>query len=219
MRGFIFGLIALPTGLFAGGLLLGIPCSVILINMLPVLVLCVLLIVSFVAVPGQTTKCLIVLGNGIRIFSFVLFGIAVFGVFLPEHALVDNALVAEMLYMVLRMVIIACGGLVLSHIALDKLKRPIEAAGHILGVNNESVVGLVLSFTQSLAMLPLYSRMDRRGKILNAAFSVAGAYVVGGQLAFVASMIPAEWVTPYMVNKIVAGVVGVLLAVVCDRKA
>lgn len=187
--------------------------------MLPVLVLCVLLIVSFVAVPGQTTKCLIVLGNGIRIFSFVLFGIAVFGVFLPEHALVDNALVAEMLYMVLRMVIIACGGLVLSHIALDKLKRPIEAAGHILGVNNESVVGLVLSFTQSLAMLPLYSRMDRRGKILNAAFSVAGAYVVGGQLAFVASMIPAEWVTPYMVNKIVAGVVGVLLAVVCDRKA
>ena len=82
MRGFIFGLIALPTGLFAGGLLLGIPCSVILINMLPVLVLCVLLIVSFVA-----------------------------------------------------------------------------------------------------------------------------------------SMIPAEWVTPYMVNKIVAGVVGVLLAVVCDRKA
>ena len=217
MRGFIFGLIALPAGLFVGGLLLGLPCSLILVNMLPVLVLCVLLIVAFVAIPEKTTKCLIVLGNGIRIFSFVLFGIAVFGVFLPEYALVDNALVAEMLYMVLRMVIIACGGLVLSHLALDKLKRPIEAAGHFLGVNNESVVGLVLSFTQSLAMLPLYSRMDRRGKILNAAFSVAGAYVVGGQLAFVSSMIPAEWVTPYMVNKIVAGVVGVVLAVVCDR--
>ncbi|MGN0987985.1 MAG: ethanolamine utilization protein EutH [Otoolea sp.] len=43
--------------------------------------------------------------------------------------------------------------------------------------------------------------------------------MVGGQLAFVASMISAEWVTPYMVNKIVAGAVGVVLAVICDRKA
>lgn len=75
MRGFIFGLIALPAGLFVGGLLLGLPCRLIFVNMLPVLVLCVLLIVAFVAIPRQTTKCLIVLGNGIRIFSFVLLAI------------------------------------------------------------------------------------------------------------------------------------------------
>ena len=31
-------------------------------------------------------------------------------------------------------------------------------------------------------MLPLFSKMDKRGKVLNAAFSVAGAYVVGGQM-------------------------------------
>lgn len=218
MRGFIFGLIALPAGLVAGGLMLGISVDVMLVNMIPVLILCVVLIVAFLAVPKQTTGVLIVLGNIIRIISFVFFGVAVFGVFVPEYALVDNALVSEMLYMVLRMVIMACGGLVLSHIALDKLKGPIEKAGRLLGVNNESVVGLFLSCTQSLAMLPLFSSMDRRGKIINAAFSVAGAYVVGGQMAFVSSMIPAEWVTPYMANKIIAGVLGVALALVFDRR-
>lgn len=218
MRGFIFGLIALPAGLVAGSLMLGLSVDVMLVNMIPVLILCVVLIAAFLAVPKQTTSVLIVLGNVIRIVSFVFFGIAVFGVFVPEYALVDNALVSEMLYMVLRMVIMACGGLVLSHIALDKLKGPIEKVGRLLGVNNESVVGLVLSCTQSLAMLPLFSRMDRRGQIINAAFSVAGAYVVGGQMAFVASMIPPEWVTPYMANKLIAGVLGVALALVFDRR-
>lgn len=218
MRGFVFGLIALPAGLIAGGLMLGLSAGVLFWNMVPVLILCVVLIAAFLALPGQTIRVLIALGNIIRMISFVFFGITMFGVFLPEYALVDNALVSEMLYMVLRMVMMACGGLVLSHIALDKLKGPIEKAGRLLGVNNESVIGLVLSCTQSLAMLPLFSRMDRRGKIINAAFSVAGAYVAGGQLAFVSSLIPAEWVTPYMVNKLLAGALGVALAVICDRR-
>lgn len=218
MRGFIFGLITLPAGLVAGGLMLGLPVNVMLVNMIPVVILCIVLIVAFLFVPERTTKCLIVIGNVIRMISFIFFGITIFGVFLPEYALVDNALVSEMLYMVLRMVMMACGGLVMSHIALEKLKKPIEKAGQFLGVNNESVMGLFLSCTQSLAMLPLFSKMDRRGKIINAAFSVAGAYVVGGQLAFVSSMIPAEWVTPYMANKLIAGVLGVALAIGADRK-
>lgn len=219
MRGFIFGLITLPTGLVVGGLMIGLAPLELFYNMTPVLILCVVLIAAFLLIPAQTTKCLIVIGNTIRIISFLFFGIAVFGVFVPEHAFVDTDLVSEMLYMVLRMVIVACGGLVLSHIALDKLRRPIEAAGRFLGINSESVIGLVLSCTQSLAMLPLFSQMDRRGKILNAAFSVAGAYVVGGQMAFVASLIPAESISAYMANKMIAGVLAVALALICDRKA
>mgnify|MGYP000641734984 CR=1 FL=1 len=130
---------------------------------------------------------MIFLGNAIRIFSFLLFGVAVFGIFMPKYAVVEDALIEEMLFMVLRMVIAACGGLVLSQVALKRLQKPIQRIGAVLGINEEAVVGLFLSFIQSLAMLPLFSKMDKRGKVLNAAFSVAGAYVVGGQMTFVAS--------------------------------
>ena len=145
--------------------------------------------------------------------DFVFFAIAVTGVFAPEYCPVDQSLVSEMLYMVLRMVIVCCGGLVLSKIALEKLSGPIERAGQLLGINNEAVVGLILSLTQSLAMLPLYSRMDRRGQILNAAFSVSGAYVFGGQMAFVTSLVPPAWGAAYMANKLIAGTLALLLAV------
>ncbi len=218
MRGFIFGLIMLPFGLAAGGLMLGLTASELSVNMIPVLALCAVLIAAFLLIPAQTTRFLIILGNGIRILSFLFFGIAIFSVFVPRYAVVDSALVTEMLDMVLRMVIVACGGLVMSHIALDKLRRPIEAIGRFLGVNNESVVGLFLSCTQSLAMLPLFTKMDRRGRILNAAFSVAGAYVVGGQMAFVASLIPPKALTAYMANKMISGILAVALAVFCDKR-
>ena len=217
MQGFIFGLIPLPVGLFLCGALIGIPVPVLLVNLLPVIFLCAVLIAAFRTAPSATMKVLILFGNLIRIISFVFFAIAVTGVFAPEYCPVNQSLVSEMLYMVLRMVIVCCGGLVLSKIALEKLSGPIERAGQLLGINNEAVVGLILSLTQSLAMLPLYSRMDRRGQILNAAFSVSGAYVFGGQMAFVTSLVPTAWGAAYMANKLIAGSLALLLAVLALR--
>ena len=177
------------------------------------------LIAAFVLVPELTMKIMIFIGNAIRIFSFFLFGVAVFGIFMPKYAVVENALIEEMLFMVLRMVIAACGGLVLSQVALKRLQKPIQRIGAILGINEEAVVGLFLSFIQSLAMLPLFSKMDKRGKVLNAAFSVAGAYVVGGQMTLVASLIPGNWVTAYMISKVLSGGLAVALAVICMRRS
>ena len=193
--------------------MLGLPVRQLFFNMIPVLVLCVVLIAAFVLVPKLTMKIMIFIGNAIRIFSFLLFGVAVFGIFMPKYAVVEDALIEEMLFMVLRMVIAACGGLVLSQVALKRLQKA------ILGINEEAVVGLFLSFIQSLAMLPLFSKMDKRGKVLNAAFSVAGAYVVGGQMTLVASLIPGNWVTAYMISKVLSGGLAVALAVICMRRS
>lgn len=217
MRGFIFGLITLPAGLLVGGLLIGLTPAQLFFNLIPVLLLCVFLIAAFLLVPSFTMRFLIVLGNAIRIVSFVFFAIAAFGVFMPERALVDPALASEMLSMVLRMVVVACGGLVLSHLALEKLSGPIRAIGERMGVNNESVIGLVLSATQSLAMLPLFSSMDRRGRIINAAFSVAGAYIIGGQMSFVASLVTPGELSAYMLCKLISGVLAVAAAILFDR--
>ena len=73
MRGFIFGLIAIPSGLAVGGLMLGLPVRQ-LFNMIPVLVLEVVLIAAFVLVPKLTMKIMIFIGNAIRIFSFPVCG-------------------------------------------------------------------------------------------------------------------------------------------------
>ena len=218
MRGFIFGLIALPPGLLAGGLIIGLPLPVLFVNMIPVLILCVLLIAAFLLAPGGTMKVLIVFGNFVRVVSFVFFALSIVGLFSPEHAIVDSSLVKDSLYMILRMVIVACGGLVMSHLILDHFGKVLGNIGSRLHTNNESVVGILLSSTQSLAMLPLFSRMDKRGQVLNAAFSVCGAYVVGGQMAAVSSMVTGRQTTAYMICKLISGFLGVALAALFYRE-
>ena len=217
MRGYIFGLIALPAGLLAGGVMLGLALPVILLHMIPVILLCVILITCYLLLPEGTMRVMIALGTAIRLFSYILFALAVVGVFMPEHALADVALVKEMLYLILRMAIVASGGLVLSHMVLKYFGGPIRKAGAGLHVNETSIMGLILSLVQSLAMLPLFSEMNERGKILNAAFSVSGAYVLGGQLAFVSSMVTGPQTSAYMISKIVSGAAGVLLALLFTR--
>ncbi len=69
----------------------------------------------------------------------------------------------------------------------------------------------------SLAMAAVFERMDRRGKVLNAAFAVSGAFVFGGQLAFVSAakdtIIPA-----YVLSKLIGGITaGVLALCLCPR--
>ena len=219
MQGFICGIIPLPVGLLVGGLMLGVPLNVLLVNMIPVTILCVVLILAVAFAPKATTKVLTAFGNFIRIVSYLLFALTVFSMFMPQYSLVQLGLINEILYMIFRMVIIACGGLVLSKIILTKFPQYIAKVAVRLGVNNQSVVGVILSFVQSLAMLPLYSEMDSRGRVVNAAFSVCGAYVIGGQLAFVASICTPYQTVAYMVNKLVSGFLGIAIALfVCRRK-
>ena len=68
-------------------------------------------------------------------------------------------------------------------------------------------------------MVPMYPDMDRKGQIMNAAFSVCGAYLIGGQLAFVMQLVPASAVPAVLANKILAGVSAVVLAAWAERNS
>ncbi len=65
-------------------------------------------------------------------------------------------------------------------------------------------------------MLPLFSKMNQKGKILNAAFSLSGAFVFGGQLGFIAGVNP-DSITWFVVVKLVEGIAGLLIANLCEK--
>jgi ethanolamine transporter len=103
--------------------------------------------------------------------------------------------------------------LVLNHFA-DALKR----AGQLLRINEYAVIGLFISLATSISMLPMFSKMDRRGKVMNAAFTVSGAFVLGGQLAFVSSVQSSSAIIAiYMITKIVSGISALALAAICVK--
>jgi ethanolamine transporter len=60
-------------------------------------------------------------------------------------------------------------------------------------------------------MLGVYEQMNWKGKILNAAFAVSGAFTFGGQLGYVSAVSP-ESVNPFIIGKMAAGISSLILA-------
>ena len=72
------------------------------------------------------------------------------------------------------------------------------------------VIGLYFSYEKTIIVLTLFGQMDRKGKMMNAAFSVAGAYVFGGQLGFISSVVDNQGVLIFILSKLIAGVIAVV---------
>ncbi|MEG1875046.1 MAG: ethanolamine utilization protein EutH [Angelakisella sp.] len=217
MNGVVYGILVLPLSLFVGGLLLGLPLGQLAVNTLPLLLLCLLLSAALRLAPRGAVKVLSALGQLVRVGGILLFCLVTLGVFLPQYAVASPAVVNEVLVIIFKITVVVCGSMVASQLILRYCKRQIDRVAGWLGVNEYAVVGLIISLFTSISMLPLYGRMDRRGQLMNAAFTVSGAFVLGGQLAFVATVAPPSQVWAYLGCKLLGGVLAVVLLRVTDK--
>ena len=218
MRGFAYGLITLPIGLIVGGLMLGLPLSAIVQTTFPVFILCLVLVFFLLKTPTATVKVLTWFGFFVTGLSYLSFAFVVVGQFFPQFTGLDETLFRDVLVFTFRATIIASGGLVLSSLTVKYCKRPLGYLAKLLGVNETAASGFLLSFTHSVPVLALYPMMDRKGQIVNAAFAVSGAYVLGGQMAFVLQIISKEQAPAYIVTKLLSGITAVVLTLIMERK-
>lgn len=217
VHGLIYGLITLPFILIIAGIYLHVPS--LFMNLLPILCLCVLLYSGLTKYYEHTIKILTVFANVIKFSGMIFFGMVAIQVLFPGVQFTSDTLISEAMMIVLKMGIIVCGSLVLSEFILKFGKQQIKKIAKVIGCNEISIVGFILSLTTSLAMLPLFSRMDTKGKILNGAFSVSGAYVLGGQLGFINSVTTEKYVLLYMIVKLCAGLLAMAVASLYYKKS
>ena len=208
INGLVYGILSLPFVLIVVALYLNIPH--LLINLLPILVLCIVLVIGLYFSYEKTIFILTLFGYIIRILSIVLFGMVVLQLFFNKLPFTSEKLISEAMVIVLRMCIVVCGSVILSDFIIKRFSKVIFMVGQKLGINSTSVMGLLLSLGTSIAMVPLFSQMDRKGKMMNAAFSVAGAYVFGGQLGFISSVVDNQGVLIFILSKLAAGIIAIV---------
>ena len=211
MKGFILGIIAVPTGLIVSEMILRIPVSDFLGELLPLLFVCLLIAGGLIRFTVMTVRIFSAFARIIQLLTYGLFFLAVLGIFFPSLACTDLSAVSDSVLTVFRSSIIVSGSLVLSEVILKFFREPLKRLAEQIGINEVSMIGLILNCATSLAILPLFSRMDRKGKLLNAAFSVSGAYLIGGQLGYISSVSDSFSVTIYLLSKAVCGLISILL--------
>lgn len=217
LTGLLCGIVTVPVGCFAGGLVLKVPFLSLLVNLLPLFVFSGLIALGLWKIPDVCVK--IFNGFGIFMKALITTGLAV-AIFrfltgkqmIPYADSLDNTI-----GVIINVVCVLSGALPLIHILSKLLRKPLQTLGKKAGINETSVLGLFSMLATSVPVYESMDKMDEKGITLNSAFSVSGAFVFADHLAFVMAFAPV-CVPALIVGKLTAGITAVLVAALACRR-
>ena len=224
--GILAGLITVPIGCIAGGLVMNmtqykISIVTILVNLIPVIIIAGLIVVGLWVIPDKMISGFNVFGTGVTIVITVLTAIAVFeyetGIKFPLFNIMVEADADGVIP--LESGLLTCGQISCVLIGAFPMVewitrhfgKPLEAVGSKLGMNSTGSAGLVANLANNIAVFNIMGDMNPKGKILNVAFAVSAAFVFGDHLGFTAGNNP-EMIFPMIVGKLVAGITALIVA-------
>ena len=96
----------------------------------------------------------------IRILGYLFFFLVCLTFFF-DLGFTQQDLIQEVFSIVFQMTLIVAGSLVLCQLILKYFSLQIEKLATMLHINQYALIGLILSLGTSIAMMPLFSKMQR----------------------------------------------------------
>lgn len=216
-KGILFGLIAMPIALVIGGMMCGLSAGNTLWQSLPILLLSLMLLWGI----WKKTDGMI---RGFAVFAKIIEILTTLGLILGAVTymtgvkIIPNlAPIEEAMAVVASIGIVMLGSLPVSEILQWLLKKPLKWFSEKTGLNSASAAGLLIGMVSVLPAIVLVRDMNRRGKIVNAAFMVCAASAFAAHLGFTAGVDPTM-IVPLLATKLVGGALGAVIALVATRK-
>lgn len=209
--GILCGMITVPVGLVAGGLICGISITDLLINLIPLLILVAIIALGIIKFEKITIKMFSILAWIIKaiITAGLIFGIIEYltgKALIPHMDNLNNAM-----DIIINIMCIMAGALPLFFVLKKILTPVLRKFGTRIGVNETSAFGFLTTIGTSVPTYEMMDKMDKKGIILNAAFSVSASFTFVDHLAFTVSF-NEKYIFPMIVAKILSGITALVLA-------
>ena len=216
-KGILAGVVTIPVGLLAGGLVAGLPILRILENLVPIVLIAGLIALGLWRAENAMIRGFGIFGKGI--IGLITIGLAA-GIFegITGIGLIPGlAPIEEGFLTVGAIAIVLAGAFPLVAVLTKVLRKPLLKLGITLGINETAAAGLLASLANSIATFSLVKDMDERGKVVNIAFAVSAAFVFGDHMGFTAGFAP-QMLPAMIVSKLVGGVSAVIVALWLTKK-
>lgn len=216
-KGILAGVVTIPVGVLAGGLVAGFPIGMVLRNLVPIVLIAAVIALGLWKAEKWMIKGFGWFGKGV--VAVITIGLAAAIV----ESLTGFVLIPGMAPMgdgfatVGSIAIVLAGAFPLVYAVTKVLRKPLMKLGSKLGMNDVSAAGLVASLANSIATFGMVKDMDRRGKVVNIAFAVSAAFVFGDHLGFTAGFAP-QMLPAVIIGKIAGGISAVAVAMWLTRK-
>lgn len=209
--GVLAGIITVPIGSFAGGLVAGYSIEMMIKNLIPIILIACLMGFGLWKFEKNMIK-------GFAIFSKGIAGVITIGLILGIVEKLTGIVllpgmnpISEGFTVVADIAVVLAGACPMMYVITNLLKKPLNLMGYLLGINETAAAGLVASLANCIPMLGMLKNMDERGKIINMAFATSAAFVLGDHLGFTAGF-NAEMIFPMIVGKLIGGITAVICA-------
>ena len=216
-RGILCGIVTIPLGVLAGGLVAGFPILMVLRNLIPIVLIAALIAVGLWKAEKWMIKGFGWFGKAVVAIITVGLAAAIVEALTGFVIIPGMAPIEEGFQTVGAIAIVLAGAFPLVYAVTKLLRKPLLKLGGLLGINDTAAAGLVASLANSIATFGLVKDMDGRGKVVNIAFAVSAAFVFGDHLGFTAGFAP-EMLPGVIVGKLVGGVSSVAVALWLTRK-
>ena len=212
------GLAAMPVGLIIGGLVCGLSLDTCLWQNIPIFALSLLLLVGLWKIPHQMVKGFCAAAEGIKCVITVGLVLAAAETLTGWNPVPGMAPIGEALSVVGSVGVVMLGSLPMAELLCRALERPFRWLGGKLGMNAQSMTGMLVGLVTALPALSSYDKMDKRGKVTAGAFLVSGTSLLAAHLGFVVSTEP-DLLGALIAAKLSGAMAAATLAIWVQRKA
>lgn len=216
-KGILCGIVTIPIGVLAGGLVAGFPVMMVLRNLIPIVLIAALIALGL----WRAEKWMI---RGFGVFGKLIIALITVGLVaaivrsLTGLSIIPGMTPIEEGFLTVGAIaIVLAGAFPLVYVLTKLLKKPLLKLGQLLKINDTAAAGLIASLANSIATFSMVKDMDNRGKVVNIAFAVSAAFVFGDHLGFTAGFAP-EMLPGVIVGKLVGGITAVAVALLLTRK-
>lgn len=194
----------------------------ILINLLPLLIFVLLIAAGLKFFPRGMIAGFMVFGRVmdaaiklVLVFSIVeiftgLFS-TIFGAWGFDPIMADEADQFRALETAGYIGIMLAGAFPMVYLLRKYAAKPLEAGGRKIGLSSTGSAGILATMANILAMFSLIRYMRPKDKVINIAFAVCAAFLLGDHLSFTANFQP-NIILPVIIGKLTAGICAIGIA-------
>ncbi len=216
-KGILCGVVTIPVGVFAGGLVAGFDPLMVLRNLIPIALIALLIALGLWRFEKAMIKGFGWFGKGILALITAGLVCAIVETLTGFVIIPGLAPISDGFETVGAIAIVLAGAFPLVYAVTKLLKKPLLKLGKFLHINDTAAAGLIASLANSIATFDMMKNMDTRGKVVNVAFAVSAAFVFGDHMGFTAGFAP-EMLPAVIIGKLTGGVSAVVVALLLTRK-
>lgn len=211
LKGISAGIVCMPAGLLAGGIVQGLPLLTVIHQSLPIIFLSAIILYGLIRHTDASIHLFSSFASLIQIFATAgltitafqhITGITVFPSLIP---------LPEAMETVVSIGIVMLGSLPTAELLRRMLSRPLSWIGRKTGMNDAATTGIIVGCITVMPSLVMMKDMNPKGKIMCSCFLVCGAAILGAHLGFAAGTQP-DLITPLLAGKAVGAAISMAVA-------